>query len=60
MDASIMNGANLESGCLGALKDIKNPISLARLVMEKTPHVLLVGEGATRFAEANVKLPKLH
>ncbi|XP_044730186.1 isoaspartyl peptidase/L-asparaginase isoform X2 [Chrysoperla carnea] len=52
MDASIMDGKNLQSGCLGALKDIKNPISLARLVMEKTPHCLLVGEGATKFAKS--------
>lgn len=54
MDASIMNGKNLESGTLGAMKDISHPISLARLVMEKTPHVMLVSEGAKRFAISQV------
>lgn len=50
-----MNGKNLESGTLGAMKDISHPITLARLVMEKTPHVMLVSEGAKRFAVSQVK-----
>jgi beta-aspartyl-peptidase (threonine type) len=52
MDAAIMNGKTLEAGSVAALKRIANPIHLARLVMEKTPHVMLVGEGAEDFARA--------
>ncbi|XP_063916766.1 isoaspartyl peptidase/L-asparaginase-like [Zophobas morio] len=51
MDASIMIGANLNSGAVTVVKDIAHPITLARLVMEKTPHVLLAGVGANRFAK---------
>ncbi|KAJ8935177.1 hypothetical protein NQ318_010372 [Aromia moschata] len=52
MDASIMLGSNLNAGAVTVVKDIAHPISLARLVMEKTPHVLLAGAGANRFAKA--------
>ena len=56
MDASIMDGSDLSSGAVACVTGIKNPISLARLVKEKTIHVLLVGEGAEKFAkEMNVK-----
>ncbi len=48
-DASVMCGDG-RAGAVGALCDVKNPIRLARLVMEKTPHVLLVGAGAAAFA----------
>jgi beta-aspartyl-peptidase (threonine type) len=48
-DASVMCGDG-RAGAVGALADVKNPIRLARLVMEKTPHVLLVGAGAAAFA----------
>ncbi|RZC32973.1 Asparaginase 2 domain containing protein [Asbolus verrucosus] len=51
MDATIMIGANLNSGGVTVVKDIAHPISLARLVMERTPHFLLAGEGANRFAK---------
>ncbi len=50
MDAIIMDGGTLEFGAVAAVKNIKNPISLARAVMEKTEHVMLVGEGANKFA----------
>ncbi|MFA6540124.1 MAG: isoaspartyl peptidase/L-asparaginase [Bacteroidota bacterium] len=50
MDASIMNGRDLSSGAVAGVKHITHPISLARLVMEKTAHVLLAGEGAEKFA----------
>jgi len=51
LDASIMNGKTMRAGGVGAVQYVKNPISLARLVMEETPHVLLVGEGAHAFAK---------
>ncbi len=50
LDAAIMDGPTARGGCVGGLEDIENPISVARKVMELTPHVLLVGEGARRFA----------
>lgn len=46
LDASIMDGRDLSSGAVAGVTVIKNPISLARLVMEKTQHVLLAGKGA--------------
>jgi len=49
LDASIMDGRDLSCGAIAGVKTIKNPISLARLVMERTTHVLLVGEGAENF-----------
>lgn len=49
LDASIMDG-NGNAGCVAALERIKHPISVARRVMEKTPHVMLVGDGAQKFA----------
>jgi len=51
LDASIMNGKDLSSGAVTIVKTVKNPISLARLVMENTPHVLLGGDGADEFAK---------
>lgn len=51
LDASIMNGKDLSSGAVTLVKTVKNPVSLARLVMENTPHVLLGGEGAEEFAK---------
>ena len=51
LDASIMDGKTLKAGAVGAIRNVKNPIGLARLVMEKTWHVLLIGEGARLFAE---------
>ncbi len=46
LDASIMDGRDLSSGAVAGVTIIKNPISLARLVMEKTPHILFAGNGA--------------
>ena len=51
LDASIMDGATLQGGAVAGVKTVKNPISAARKVMEKTWHVLLAGEGADTFAE---------
>jgi beta-aspartyl-peptidase (threonine type) len=50
LDASIMDGETLACGAVARVASVKNPISLARLVMERTPHVLLAGDGAERFA----------
>jgi L-asparaginase / beta-aspartyl-peptidase len=52
LDSAIMDGNTLSAGAVASVKHIANPISLARLVMEKTPHVLLVGEGAEQFAKS--------
>jgi beta-aspartyl-peptidase (threonine type) len=51
LDASIMAGKDLSTGAVAGVKTIKNPISLARLVMEKTPHVLFAGEGADQLGK---------
>ena len=50
MDAAIMEGLNLNAGGVCGVSKIKNPISLARLVMDKSEHVLLSGKGAEDFA----------
>jgi beta-aspartyl-peptidase (threonine type) len=50
LDASIMDGATLGCGAVAAVKDVRNPIVLARAVMERSTHVLLAGEGASAFA----------
>ncbi|MEO1530027.1 MAG: N(4)-(beta-N-acetylglucosaminyl)-L-asparaginase [Planctomycetota bacterium] len=52
LDACIMD-ENGDCGAVACLRDIENPISVARMVMEKTPHVMLVGEGAKQFALEN-------
>jgi beta-aspartyl-peptidase (threonine type) len=50
LDASIMEGRTLKAGSVAGVKRIKNPILLARLVMEQSPHVMMTGEGAETFA----------
>ncbi len=52
-DAIVMNGATLRAGAVAALQHIRNPIRLARAVLEHCPHMMLVGEGAERFARDN-------
>ncbi|HVF30303.1 MAG TPA: isoaspartyl peptidase/L-asparaginase [Pyrinomonadaceae bacterium] len=51
LDASIMNGKTLAAGAVAGLHHVKNPITLARAVMEKSPHVMMVGDGAEKFAK---------
>lgn len=53
LDASIMDGKELKAGAVVSLKHIKNPVGLARLVMEKSPHVMLDCVGAEAFAKEN-------
>jgi len=53
MDASIMDGKTLKAGAVASVKHVKNPIGLARLVMEKSPHVMLDCAGAEAFAKEN-------
>jgi beta-aspartyl-peptidase (threonine type) len=57
MEASIMDGKTLRAGAAGLLRDIKNPVRLARIVMEDTDHVFVVGEGAEKLAKLH-KLPR--
>ena len=52
MDASIMYGFDRSAGAVASIKKIKNPIKLARKVLEETEHVILVGDGAESFAES--------
>ncbi|MCH8285315.1 isoaspartyl peptidase/L-asparaginase [candidate division KSB1 bacterium] len=51
LDATIVDGKNYEFGAVGALENIKTPSSIARLVMERTDHIMLVGVGALNFAK---------
>ncbi|HDY7549075.1 TPA: isoaspartyl peptidase/L-asparaginase [Vibrio vulnificus] len=50
MDASVMHGRELKAGAVAGVRHIKNPIELARDVMQNSAHVLLIGEGAEKFA----------
>jgi L-asparaginase / beta-aspartyl-peptidase len=50
LDSSIMDGKTLQAGAVAGVKHVRNPIELARAVMEKSPHVMIVGTGAEEFA----------
>ncbi|MCM8570609.1 isoaspartyl peptidase/L-asparaginase [Gramella jeungdoensis] len=51
MDAAIMNGNDLKAGAVSLVRGIKNPVSLARTIMEKSPHIFLAAQGAMNFAK---------
>ena len=51
MDALVMDGRTLDCGAVAAVNNVKNPIELARIVMEETPHTLIVGAGANLLAD---------
>ncbi|MGB2985086.1 MAG: N(4)-(beta-N-acetylglucosaminyl)-L-asparaginase, partial [Phycisphaerae bacterium] len=53
LDSCVMHGPTCRAGAVAALRNIKTPSRVARLVMERTDHVMLVGEGALRFARAH-------
>ena len=53
LDAAVMHGPTHRAGAVASLRNIKNPSKVARLVMERSDHVLIVGEGALRFAKAH-------
>lgn len=55
LDAAIMDGATLKAGAVGAITNVKNPITAARAVMEHTEHVLLIGKGAEVFLRKGAK-----
>src|SRR5262249_19859621 len=50
LDAAIMDGRSRAAGAVAGVRRVRNPVRLARLVMERSPHVLLIGEGAEAFA----------
>lgn len=58
MDASIMDGASLEAGSVAGVQSTKNPIALARAVMEKSPYVMIAGPGTDAFAK-KIGLPQM-
>jgi len=57
MDAAIMDGATLDAGAVAGVHNIANPIQLARLVLAASDHVMLIGEGAMRFAD-HMQMPR--
>lgn len=54
MDALVMSGEGLRAGAVAAIKNVQNPVKVARLVLEKTPHMMLAGEGG-RERERDLK-----
>lgn len=59
LDASIMEGHTRRAGAVAAVATVRNPIRLARAVLEHSPHVMLIGEGAEQFADAHPELERV-
>jgi L-asparaginase / beta-aspartyl-peptidase len=59
LDASIMRGDTSEAGAVAGVRTVKNPILLARTVMEKSPHVMLAGSGAEKFADLHPAIERV-
>jgi len=59
LDASIMEGHTRRAGAVAGVTTIKNPIDLARAVMEHSPHVLLAGDGAEKFADTRAEIERV-
>jgi L-asparaginase / beta-aspartyl-peptidase len=59
LDASIMEGHTRRAGAVAAVATVRNPIRLARAVMEHSPHVMLIGDGAEKFADAHPGLERV-
>jgi len=59
LDASIMSGRDLSCGAVAAVRTVRHPITLARRVMEETRHVLLVGDGAEKFADTRPEIERV-
>ena len=59
LDASVMEGHTRRAGAVAGVTTIKNPILLARSVMEKSPHVMLAGEGAEKFADTQKSIERV-
>jgi len=59
LDASIMDGHTRQAGAVAGVRTVRNPVKLARLVMERTPHVMLMGDGAEQFADAHPEIERV-
>ncbi len=59
LDACVMHGPARRCGAVAAMRGIKTPSKIAKLIMERSDHVMLVGEGATRFADAYIHPSRL-
>jgi len=59
LDASIMDGRSGQAGAVAGVRTVRNPVKLARLVMERTAHVMLMGDGAEQFADAQPEIERV-
>ena len=59
LDASVMEGHTRRAGAVAAVSTVRNPVRLARRVMEQSPHVMLIGDGAERFADDHTDLERV-